>query len=64
MHKNKLIQQKIIALKKETSEFVETVMNNPENRKRYLEHIRLHGIPQVQLQVPETKAPLKIDLKM
>ncbi|XP_049886193.1 uncharacterized protein LOC126380666 [Pectinophora gossypiella] len=43
MQKNSMIQQKIIALQKETSDFVAQVMSNPENKKRYLEHLRLHG---------------------
>ncbi|XP_041982648.1 uncharacterized protein LOC121735780 [Aricia agestis] len=42
MHKNRIIQQKIIALQKETSEFVASVMSSPENHRRYVEHIRLH----------------------
>lgn len=43
MHKNRLIQQKIIALQKETSEFVANIMNNPENRLRYMAHMRAHA---------------------
>lgn len=39
MHKNKLIQQKIIALQKETSEFVATIMSNPVNRQHYLNNM-------------------------
>ncbi|CAH2261856.1 uncharacterized protein LOC120633689 [Pararge aegeria] len=53
MHKNRLIQQKIIALQRETSEFVTTVMSNPENRRRYLEHVRLYGAGLVTLQPTE-----------
>lgn len=65
MHKNRLIQQKIIALQKETSEFIANVMNNPENRRRYLEHVRLYGVPsyaQTQL-INETNnnLPLKLE---
>ncbi|CAK1593819.1 unnamed protein product [Parnassius mnemosyne] len=63
MHKNRLIQQKIIALQKETSEFVASVMNNPENRQRYMEQIRLHVIAQ-QMQRGNTEAtnkPLKVE---
>ncbi|CAH0596286.1 unnamed protein product [Chrysodeixis includens] len=61
MHKNRLIQQKIIALKKETSEFVAAIMNNPENRKRYVEHIRLYG-PTAQVQIQEVEnTPLKLE---
>lgn len=40
MQKNKLIQQKIIALQKETSEFVAAIVNNPENRQRYVDYMR------------------------
>lgn len=40
MQKNKLIQQKIIALQKETSEFVAAIVNNPENRQRYIDYMR------------------------
>lgn len=40
MHKNRLIQQKIVALQKETSEFVANIMNNPENRRRYMDRVR------------------------
>lgn len=64
MHKNRLIQQKIIALQKETSEFVATIMKHPENRRRYIEHVRLYGIPQrLQLQVDDghQNPPLKIE---
>ncbi|CAG4991360.1 unnamed protein product [Parnassius apollo] len=63
MHKNRLIQQKIIALQKETSEFVASVMNNPENRQRYMEQIRLHVIAQ-QMQRGNTEAtnkPLEVE---
>lgn len=64
MQKNRLIQQKIIALKKETSEFVAAIMNNPENRKRYLENIRLHVSTQNQIQKTEDNAQLKIEPKV
>lgn len=40
MHKNKLIQQKIIDLQKETSEFVATILNSPENRQRYIDYFK------------------------
>lgn len=64
MHKNRLIQQKIIALKKETSEFVAAIMNNPENRKRYVEHIRLYG-PTAQAQIQNVEnSPLKLEPKV
>lgn len=64
MHKNRLIQQKIIALKKETSEFVAAIMNNPENRKRYVEHVRLYGpTPQAQTQ-NEENSPLHLEPKV
>ncbi|XP_053615618.1 uncharacterized protein Cipc [Plodia interpunctella] len=64
MHKNRLIQQKIIALQKETSEFIASVMNNPENRRRYIEHVRLYGIPQelqFQIQTFRNNIPVKIE---
>ncbi|KAL0819074.1 hypothetical protein ABMA28_008347 [Loxostege sticticalis] len=65
MHKNRLIQQKIIALQKETSDFVATIMKHPENKRRYVEHVRLYGIPQrLQLQVQnidKQNIPLKIE---
>lgn len=67
MHKNRLIQQKIIALQKETSEFVASVMNNPENRQRYLEHVRLHTLAQAQAQVQTVEnknLPLKLEPKV
>lgn len=61
MHKNRLIQQKIIALKKETSEFVAAIMNNPENRKRYVEQIRLYG-PTAHVQIQNVEmTPLKLE---
>ncbi|XP_022815406.1 uncharacterized protein LOC111348798 [Spodoptera litura] len=64
MHKNRLIQQKIIALKKETSEFVASIMNNPENRKRYVEHIRMYGpTAQAQTQKPD-HSPLQLEPKV
>lgn len=43
MQKNSMIQQRIVALQKETSEFVATVMSNPENKRRYAEHLRVYG---------------------
>ncbi|XP_026313644.1 uncharacterized protein LOC113225532 [Hyposmocoma kahamanoa] len=43
MQKNSMIQQRIVALQKETSEFVAAVMSNPENKRRYAEHMRLYG---------------------
>ncbi|XP_075984746.1 clock interacting protein circadian [Anticarsia gemmatalis] len=49
MHKNRLIQQKIIALKKETSEFVAAVMNDPENKRRYVEYTRIYGPPETDV---------------
>lgn len=63
MQKNRLIQQKIIALQKETSDFVAAVMSNPENKRRYLEHVRLHAAGLITLQPTgdaRTK-PLKIE---
>ncbi|XP_045454502.1 uncharacterized protein LOC123663902 [Melitaea cinxia] len=65
MQKNRLIQQKIIALQKETSDFVAAVMSNPENKRRYLEHVRLYAAGLITLQPAEdaqTK-PLKIESK-
>ncbi|CAH0731938.1 unnamed protein product, partial [Brenthis ino] len=65
MQKNRLIQQKIIALQRETSEFVAAVMSNPENRRRYLEHVRLYGAGLITL-VPSDEArnkPLKVEPK-
>ncbi|XP_023948778.1 uncharacterized protein LOC112053555 [Bicyclus anynana] len=53
MQKNRLIQQKIIALQRETSEFITAVMSNPENRRRYLEHVRLYGAGLITLQPTE-----------
>ncbi|XP_034835867.1 uncharacterized protein Cipc [Maniola hyperantus] len=65
MQKNRLIQQKIVALQKETSEFVASVMSNPENRRRYLEHVRLYGAGLITLQPTEgaRNFPLKIEPK-
>lgn len=40
MHKNKLIQQKILDLQKETSEFVAAILNSPENRQRYIDYFK------------------------
>ncbi|KAJ2954830.1 hypothetical protein O0L34_g3144 [Tuta absoluta] len=51
MQKNNLIQQKIVALQKETSEFVASVMSNPENKRRYIEHVSVYGSFQVSSQV-------------
>ncbi|XP_068619685.1 uncharacterized protein Cipc [Battus philenor] len=63
MHKNRLIQQKIIALQKETSEFVATVLSNPDNKRRYLEQLRLYGLSQQAKRQNETETnkPLKIE---
>ncbi|KPI94247.1 hypothetical protein RR46_06698 [Papilio xuthus] len=58
MHKNRLIQQKIIALQKETSEFVAAMMNNPENRRRYMEQICLID---AQRQNIDAIKPIKIE---
>ncbi|XP_046972076.1 uncharacterized protein LOC124538876 [Vanessa cardui] len=65
MQKNRLIQQKIIALQRETSEFVAAVMSNPENKQRYLEHVRLYTAGLITL-TPTTEArnkPLKLEPK-
>lgn len=40
MQKNKIIQQKIIALQKETSDFVAAIVNNPDNMQRYQEYMK------------------------
>ncbi|CAH2095262.1 unnamed protein product [Euphydryas editha] len=65
MQKNRLIQQKIIALQKETSEFIAAVMSNPENKRRYLEHTRLYAAGLITLHPAgdaRTK-PLKLEPK-
>lgn len=65
MHKNRLIQQKIIELQKETSEFITSVMSNPENRRRYIEYVRLYGIPpelKIQFQnIKKSDTPTKVE---
>lgn len=63
MHKNKIIQQKINALQKETSEFIKSVMSNPDNQKRYEERMRLLALQKQQMQSQnETKnITLKIE---
>ncbi|XP_063528936.1 uncharacterized protein LOC134740430 [Cydia strobilella] len=65
MHKNRIIQQKIVALQKETSEFVAAVMNNPENKQRYMEHLRAYKLAQqTQAQPPKIEnnnLPLKVE---
>lgn len=62
MHKNRLIQQKIIALQKETSEFIAAVMNHPENRKRYMEHMRMYGLrPEPEMQESADDDSLKME---
>ncbi|XP_063364194.1 uncharacterized protein LOC134652893 [Cydia amplana] len=65
MHKNRIIQQKIVALQKETSEFVASVMNNPDNKQRYMEHLRAHKLAQqTQAQPPQIEnnnLPLKVE---
>lgn len=64
MHKNRLIQQKIIDLQKETSEFVASVMSSDENSRRYMEQIRLYTLAQQAQarQISElTNFPLKIE---
>jgi hypothetical protein len=65
MHKNRLIQQKIIALQKETSEYVANILKNPENRRRYLEHVQLYGVPQkFQIHIDqENKPPLNLKVE-
>ncbi|VVC95134.1 unnamed protein product [Leptidea sinapis] len=49
MRKNRLIQEKIVALQKETSQFVSAIMSNPENKQRYLEYVRLYNAGQLAL---------------
>ncbi|XP_063381163.1 uncharacterized protein LOC134667670 [Cydia fagiglandana] len=65
MHKNRIIQQKIVALQKETTEFVASVMNNPENKQRYMEHLRAYKLAQqAQAQPPKienSNLPLKVE---
>ncbi|KAM3961157.1 clock interacting protein circadian [Aphomia sociella] len=63
MQKNRLIQQKIIALQKETSNFIASVMSNPENQRRYVEHVRLYGIPkELRLQIQNVNnIPIKME---
>lgn len=63
MHKNRLIQEKIVALQKETSEFVSAIMRNPENKRRYLEYVRLYNagqLPDLKKEI-ESKIYLKTD---
>ncbi|XP_022113978.1 uncharacterized protein LOC110992458 [Pieris rapae] len=63
MHKNRLIQEKIVALQKETSEFVSAIMRNPENKRRYLEYVRLYNagqLPDLKKEI-ESKIYLKRD---
>lgn len=48
LQKNKLIQQKIVDLHKETTEYVTKTMSNTESRERYLEQLRLYGALQCQ----------------
>ncbi|XP_028158247.1 uncharacterized protein LOC114351287 [Ostrinia furnacalis] len=65
VHKNRLIQQRIIELQQQTSEFVTSIMKNPENRRRYAEYVRVYGLPQrLLLQVRTNKsAPYDVKLK-
>ncbi|CAF4842338.1 unnamed protein product [Pieris macdunnoughi] len=63
MQKNRLIQEKIVALQKETSEFVSAIMRNPENKRRYLEYVRLYNagqLPDLKKEI-ESKIYLKRD---
>ncbi|CAK1545676.1 unnamed protein product [Leptosia nina] len=63
MHKNRLIQEKIVALQKETSEFVSAIMSNPENKRRYLEYVRLYNagqLPDLKKEI-ESKLYLKTE---
>lgn len=65
MHKNRLIQQKIIDLQKETSQYIQSVMSNPENRRRYMEHVRLYGAQPTQLKLlaAEKNVQVKVEPK-
>lgn len=58
MNKNKEIQTKIIALKKETSEFFNSVMRKPESRQRCLEFLKRNG--NVIFQSEPNKVPLRV----
>ncbi|KAI5645795.1 hypothetical protein NE865_02065 [Phthorimaea operculella] len=65
MQKNNIIQQKIVALQKETSEFVASVMSNPENKRRYMEHVSVYGSIQVsQVQTQQTTFTNHIAVKL
>lgn len=62
MHKNKIIQQKIVALQKETSEFVASVMSNPENRQRYMDHLKMCAQQtQAAPTIDNNNLPLKVE---
>ncbi|XP_073959285.1 clock interacting protein circadian [Choristoneura fumiferana] len=63
MHKNKIIQQKIVALQKETSEFVASVMNNPENRQRYMDHLKMCAQKQAAPTIDNNNLALKVEPK-
>lgn len=62
MQKNKLIQQKIVDLQKETTEFVSTVLTNPESRQRYLDHLQVYGI--ISARVPQPLENKNVALKI
>lgn len=57
MQKNKLIQEKIVALQKETTDFVATIINHPENKQRYIEFMR------AQEQNARAEQDLSVDTK-
>ncbi|XP_038207331.1 uncharacterized protein LOC119829039 [Zerene cesonia] len=63
MHKNRLIQEKIVALQRETSEFVSAIMSNPENKKRYLEYVRLYNAGQLPDLKKELEAKTRVKTK-
>lgn len=55
LQRNTLIQQKIVALQKETSDYVAAIMSVPENRSKYLEQVRLYGTEVAQANVLRLK---------
>lgn len=63
LQRNKLIRQKLVALHKEAYDYVEAVMSVPENRRKYLEEVRLYGTQVARENVFRAKAyeSLKLD---
>lgn len=49
MQRNKLIQQKILDLQKETSDFVKAITQNPINKQQYIEYMTSYGYDCSQL---------------